>query len=133
MYMFDSRSSISVKHEPCTGGARGLEEEERRITLWKTRFELDDSKVDAMRRTFETMVTSLPGTQRSIPLAMVKRAIEMASTETDTADLHQNDQPEQGRPTVGEDELKSYIERLNELWQEVCDTDASEVCTRPPP
>jgi hypothetical protein len=115
----------------CTGGARGLEEEERRITLWKTRFEMDDSKVEAMRRTFETMVISLPGAQRSIPLGMVKKAIELASAETDTADLHQNDKPEQGRPTVGEDELKAYIQRLNELWQEVCDTDASEVCNRP--
>ena len=64
---------------------------------------------------------------------MVKKTIELASTETDTADLHQNDRPEQGRPTVGEDELKSYIERLNELWQEVCDTDASEVCIIIPP
>jgi hypothetical protein len=58
---------------------------------------------------------------------MVEKTIELAITETDKADLHQNDRPEQGRPTVGEDELKSYIERLNELWQEVCDTDASEV------
>ena len=58
---------------------------------------------------------------------MMKKAIELASTETDTADLHQNDQPEQGRPTVGEEELAAYISKLNELWQEVCDTDASEV------
>ena len=80
-----------------------------------------------MRKTFEDLLATLPGTQRTIPLALMKKAIETASTATDTADLHQNDQPEQGRPTVGEDELATYISKVNELWQEVCDTDASEV------
>ena len=80
-----------------------------------------------MRKTFDELISSLPGSQRAIPLSMMKKAIEMASTATDTADLHLNDQPEQGRPTVGEDELAAYISKVNELWQEVCDTDASEV------
>jgi hypothetical protein len=86
-----------------------------------------------MRKTFDQLLSSLPGTTRTIPLSMMKKAIEMASSITDTADLHLNDQPEQGRPTVGEDELAAYISRVNELWQEVCETDASEVRIHPIP
>ena len=45
------------------GGIRGLEEEERRISLWKTRFEMSDEQVTAMRHTFERMVGEMQGAQ----------------------------------------------------------------------
>ena len=40
-------------------GSRAVEEEERRINMWKVKFELDDEQVETLRKSFETVLDTV--------------------------------------------------------------------------
>jgi len=130
--------------------SRTIEEEERRIGLWKGRFGLTDDQVSALRESFqvycmspcivrltsangiacsrlifqcEQAVYETEGTDtRTLPKQKMKLVIEQTQVKVDAVDVG-ND----GRPVVTQDELQAYVDALGPMWAETCDTDAVEV------
>eukprot|EP00287_Rhodomonas_sp_CCMP768_P001033 CAMPEP_0196752550 /NCGR_PEP_ID=MMETSP1091-20130531/87497_1 /TAXON_ID=302021 /ORGANISM="Rhodomonas sp., Strain CCMP768" /LENGTH=163 /DNA_ID=CAMNT_0042100513 /DNA_START=169 /DNA_END=660 /DNA_ORIENTATION=- len=120
--------TATTKESPLEGGgARGLEEEERRVGLWKTKYELTDSQVEALRKEFESAMSASSGDLRTISKDQLRRVIETASAAVDVVDVHQGDFAEEGRPEVSQEELSNYIAALTGQWEETCDVDAVEV------
>lgn len=103
-------------------GKRAEEEEERRINLWKVKFELSDEQVAALRNTFESELETSSGKTRVLPKAAMKKVIEKTQVVVDSVDVGN-----EGRPTVQQDELQNYIDALGPLWADTCESDAVEV------
>mmetsp|Transcript_1026 Transcript_1026/g.2357 ORF Transcript_1026/g.2357 Transcript_1026/m.2357 type:complete len:243 (+) Transcript_1026:11-739(+) len=105
------------------GGLRGLEEEERRIGMWRQRFELSDEQIGALRANFDKALESSAGDLRVVDKESMKKLIESVNVELDMANVVK----EGDRPVVSEGELQNYIDALKDLWEEACQEDAVEV------
>jgi len=113
----------AIKESPLDHpGERAVEEEERRVGLWTTKFALKDEEVAALRKSFEEMLAETSGSVRALSTQKMKRVIERTQSSIDAVDVG-ND----GRPAVQASELQNYITALGPLWAETCDTDAVEI------
>lgn len=67
----------AIKESPLDhAGARAVEEEERRINMWKLKFDLSDEQVAALRKSFEQVLATLQTDKRAVPTQAMKRVIE---------------------------------------------------------
>ena len=106
-------------------GSRAVEEEERRINMWKVKFELDDEQVETLRKSFEKVLDTVQTDTRAVPMQAMKRVIETTQVlVTQHGIAHVGND---GRPTVSEEELQNYVAALGPLWAETCEQDAVEV------
>jgi len=113
----------AIKESPLDhAGDRAVEEEERRINMWKVKFALDDEQVDQLRKSFEQVLDAEKTDTRAVPKQAMKRVIETTQVLVDSVDVG-ND----GRPAVTQDELENYVAALGPLWAETCEQDAVEV------
>lgn len=113
----------AIKESPLDhAGARAVEEEERRINMWKLKFDLSDDQVAALRKSFEQVLATVQTDKRAVPTQAMKRVIETTQVLVDSVDVG-ND----GRPAVTQDELQNYVKALAPLWAETCEQDAVEV------
>jgi len=141
----------AIKESPLDhAGARAVEEEERRINMWKLKFDLSDDQVAALRKSFEQVLATVQTDKRAVPTQAMKRVIEttqvrlfcicffavrllrMHAAQDDPMRRPQVlvdsvDVGNDGRPAVTQDELQNYVKALAPLWAETCEQDAVEV------
>ncbi len=141
----------AIKESPLDhAGARALEEEERRINMWKLKFDLSDEQVAALRKSFEQVLATVQTDKRAVPTQAMKRVIETTQVRLwgicflrheAAARRRRRDDPlrrpqvlvdsvdvgNDGRPAVSQDELQNYVKALAPLWAETCEQDAVEV------
>eukprot|EP00285_Hemiselmis_virescens_P000133 CAMPEP_0173378306 /NCGR_PEP_ID=MMETSP1356-20130122/1484_1 /TAXON_ID=77927 ORGANISM="Hemiselmis virescens, Strain PCC157" /NCGR_SAMPLE_ID=MMETSP1356 /ASSEMBLY_ACC=CAM_ASM_000847 /LENGTH=231 /DNA_ID=CAMNT_0014331333 /DNA_START=13 /DNA_END=708 /DNA_ORIENTATION=- len=118
------RMSTTEKQSPLeAGGARGIDEEERRVGMWRQRFELSDEQIEALRNSFEKLLKESSGDLRTVNKDTMKCLIEGVNIELDMVNVVKAGD----RPVVSEDELNNYVNALKDLWEEACNEDAVEV------
>merc|ERR1712167_333928 len=71
---------------------------------------------------FEEALDTEKGEYRQVSKQTLKKIIVAASSDVDTADVSSSD-----RPVISKEELQNYIDALQGLWEETCESDAVEV------
>ncbi|KAJ1470012.1 hypothetical protein T484DRAFT_2111294 [Baffinella frigidus] len=111
------RLAMVTKESPLeAGGLRGIEEEERRVTLWTNHFDLSTEQVASLRNEFEAFLKKESCELRNVGYASLKKIVEAANADIDLADVDDGELAEGGRPRVTEEELNNYVKALGPLW-----------------